>query len=298
MAKKCKHTCCSGWKMNIDQKTLSEYKNNTTPFSQTLKKGVNFKKSQFKSDKAGRCAFLNNDGLCALIINLGEESLCQVCRDHPRFRSFYNDRTETGLGFCCEEATKIILNFKDKLQPILLTDDQTDCELDFNQKNLLEFRMCALDIVQDRTLDINERIKKLLSLCNADVCYKDFGKILKTFLSFERLDKDWIKRLKSIKNAPSIKPIDQSLSIPCEQFLANEIFRHVPDAEDTMWVRARVIASLFAWWIIKSIYDLETLDKADLNTLIDVVRAYSAEVEYSEKNLDKLFNFSYKFIKL
>ena len=115
IAGECKHTCCAGWEMNIDEKSLSRYMGNETAFSYTLKKGINLKKSQFKTDKSGKCAFLNKDGLCEIILNLGEESLCQVCRDHPRFRSFLTDRIEMGLGFSCEEATRLILSYKEKI---------------------------------------------------------------------------------------------------------------------------------------------------------------------------------------
>ena len=118
VADKCKHTCCAGWEMNIDSESLSVYKKDNSAFSETLKNGINFKKSKFKCDKTKRCAFLNEQGLCEIIINLGEKSLCQVCRDHPRFRSFFDDRIETGLGFSCEEAAKIILSFKDKIDLI------------------------------------------------------------------------------------------------------------------------------------------------------------------------------------
>ena len=91
IAGKCKHTCCAGWEMCIDKESLDAYKNEASGFATTLANGINFKKSKFKSDKFGRCAFLDADGLCEIISNLGEKALCQVCRDHPRFRSFFGD---------------------------------------------------------------------------------------------------------------------------------------------------------------------------------------------------------------
>ena len=55
---------------------------------------------------------------------------------------------------------------------------------------------------------------------------------------------------------------------------------------------SRVIAR-----VINSIIKTEGIEQ-DLDQIVDVVRAYSAEVEYSQKNLDKLFNFTFKFIEL
>ncbi len=298
IAEKCQHTCCAGWEVNIDEKSLNKYNQCLSSFSHTLKKGINFKKSKFKSDKFKRCAFLNNDGLCEIIKNLGEENLCQVCTDHPRFRSFFNDRTETGLGFCCEEASRIILSYKDKIEPVLINDDEIKTELDFNQKNVLNFRNAVLQIIQDRTTCINVRIENLLKKCNATFREQDFKKILKTFLSFEKIDKNWLKRLKNIDKNFN-QTTEENLSHYCEQFLVNALYRHLSDAEDTMWVRARTIACVFSWWIVKSVIKKELTVATDIfNLTVDVVREYSTEVEYSQKNLNKLFSLSYKFIKI
>ncbi len=298
LASECKHTCCAGWKINIDKQSLNAYKTKNSDLYKWLKKGINFKKSSFKVDKKGHCAFLNQKGLCEIIIHLGEQSLCQVCKDHPRFRSFFCDRIETGLGFCCEQATKIILSFKDKIQPVLVSQDINIKQLDFNQKNVLEFRDKALKILQNRQIDINQRINELLSFCNARLELEDFSKISKKFISFEHLDKSWTARLKSLKKQ-FIKDTAPSLTLYAEQFLVNSLYRHLSDAEDTMWVRARTISCVFGWFLINSIFEQErTIVEDGFNLILDIVRAYSAEIEYSQKNLDKLYLFAYKFIQI
>ncbi len=298
IAQKCKHTCCAGWEIDIDKDSLTAYKNDKSNFSPTLKSGINFRKSKFKYDKHKRCAFLNDKGLCEIINNLGEKCLCQVCRDHPRFRSFFDDRTEMGLGFCCEEVSRIVLSFTDKIEPILISDDSIQTELDFNQKNVLNFRKKALDIIQEQSTNINDRIERLLKTCNATFSKCDLKRILKTFLSFEHIDKNWINALKSI-NVSIFKDTNNALSHYCEQFLANSLYRHLSDAEDTMWVRARTIACVVSWGIINNIVSQKLIDKQNLlDVIIDTVRTYSTEVEYSQKNLNKLFSLCYKFIKI
>lgn len=298
VAGSCKHTCCAGWEMCIDEQSLLSYKNDASEFSNALKKGINFRKSKFNADKSGRCAFLNDKGLCEIIINLGEQSLCQVCRDHPRFKSFFNDRIELGLGFCCEAAAKMILSFEDKIALIPVKDDGTVQENDFNQKNILAFREKVLLTLQDRNIPIGDRIDSLLTECKASVLDKDFSKIIKRFLSLERLNKSWTKRLKGASKNFT-KRTDEKLSLYAEQFLVNSIYRHLSDAEDTMSVRARAIACVLSWWVINSIIENEKCISIDLLTLTaDIVREFSAEVEYSQKNLDKLFGFSFKFIKI
>ncbi len=302
VASECKHTCCAGWKMNIDSDTLTAYKKVNTPFSERLNSGIDYKKSQFKADKKGRCAFLNDKNLCEIIINLGDESLCQVCRDHPRFRSFFDDRVEMGLGFSCEIATKIILSHESKIEAVLISDDNGKEENTFIQECVLKFRARALEIVQDRTLSANDRLDNLLSLCNAKLSQRDKKKILKTFLSLERLDKGWTARLKAISKKPFIMQTDDALSLYFEQFFTNSFYRYLSDAEDTISVRARAFAVVLAWWVINAIFECEkqnTLqDFTAFNLICDIVRQYSAEVEYSQKNLNKLFNFANKYIKI
>ena len=51
------------------------------------------------------------------------DRLCQICRDHPRFRNFYSDRIEIGLGLCCEEVARITIKQNSPTQLILLSDD-------------------------------------------------------------------------------------------------------------------------------------------------------------------------------
>ena len=49
VANLCKHTCCAGWEMDIDQTSLDSYKGEKSSYSSALKKGIDFKKSKFES---------------------------------------------------------------------------------------------------------------------------------------------------------------------------------------------------------------------------------------------------------
>ena len=293
IADKCKHTCCAGWDMIIDNCTLNQYKKDASNFSNTLKSGIDFKRSKFKSNKNKRCAFLNDNNLCDIILNLGENSLCQICKDHPRFRSRYGNVLETGIGFCCEEGAKLILSTEDKIELTLINDDDSD--LSFIEDCILKFRDKAVNIIQDRNIDINDRILSLLDLCSVkgDV---DFSKILKTFNSLERLNKSWSIRLKKLKGKDVSTKTGDNLALYCEQFLVNSLYRHIITAEDVIDARARAIFCVISWWIINAVYQCEREKEVDFELICDIVREFSCEVEYSQKNLIKAFAFAYKFI--
>ena len=95
---------------------------------------------------------------------------------------------------------------------------------------------------------------------------------------------------------------DDALSLYFEQFFTNSFYRYLSDAEDTISVRARAVAVVLAWWVINAIFECEkqnsNQDFGAFNLILDIVRQYSLEVEYSQKNLDKLFNFANKYIKI
>ena len=42
--------------------------------------------------------------LCRTILTLGEEKLCNICTEHPRYYEWFGSVKEGGIGLCCEEA--------------------------------------------------------------------------------------------------------------------------------------------------------------------------------------------------
>ncbi|MCQ2098091.1 MAG: flagellin lysine-N-methylase [Fibrobacter sp.] len=141
IAGKCTDTCCVGWEIDVDERTLAKYKglaelngsagksccktkdnpeencNKQKAFIKTLLE--NIEDGHFILKPGDRCPFLKEDGLCDMICNLGcngtdlddkgESVLCDICREHPRFVEVYGDVMEKGLGLCCEEAVRLLL---------------------------------------------------------------------------------------------------------------------------------------------------------------------------------------------
>lgn len=107
IAGKCTDTCCVGWEIDIDEQSLIIYNKLQGEFAKKLL--ANIEDGHFKLLPGDRCPFLKEDGLCDMICNLGESSLCNICREHPRFVEVYGDIMERGLGLCCEEAVRLLL---------------------------------------------------------------------------------------------------------------------------------------------------------------------------------------------
>ncbi|MBQ6720702.1 MAG: flagellin lysine-N-methylase [Clostridia bacterium] len=125
----CRHTCCEGWEIDIDDEALARYQAMDGEFGERLRNCIALQpEPHFELLPGERCPLLRADGLCDLIAEKGEECLCQICRDHPRFRNYWSDRVETGLGMACEEAARLILSADHPIRLIQIGEDAEEPE--------------------------------------------------------------------------------------------------------------------------------------------------------------------------
>lgn len=73
LAGDCKHSCCIGWEIDIDADTLEYYNSVEGDFGKRLKNNISHNEDTafFAMDSCGRCPFLNEKGLCDIMLNLG-----------------------------------------------------------------------------------------------------------------------------------------------------------------------------------------------------------------------------------
>ena len=111
LAGACRHTCCRGWEIDVDEESAARYRTAEGAIGERLRANLETDETgtHFRLDAQERCPFLNGEGLCDLILEMGEDALCQICRDHPRFRNFYSDHVEIGLGLVCEAAARQVV---------------------------------------------------------------------------------------------------------------------------------------------------------------------------------------------
>ena len=116
IADKCEDTCCAGWKIVIDKKSLNKYKHVKGKFWFTMLKSVDWIRGIFRQDKEKRCAFLNDCNLCEMYANLGEKSLCKTCRLYPRHVEKFEDVREITLSVSCPEVARILMEKKEPVR--------------------------------------------------------------------------------------------------------------------------------------------------------------------------------------
>ena len=110
VADKCTDSCCIGWEIDIDNVTRDKYKALDTPLGREICEKTSH--GCFPLSENGRCVFLDEGGLCRIISELGDEHLCDICREHPRYYGVSKDGYEGGLGLGCEESARMILSLR------------------------------------------------------------------------------------------------------------------------------------------------------------------------------------------
>ncbi len=154
----CTDTCCAGWEIDVDDVTYDKYQKLPLPLREYIcsQIGEEGESHFFRLREGRRCPFLNQDNLCDIFIQAGEDYLCDICREHPRFYNWIGSYTEVGLGLCCEEAQRLILQSS---QPAVFEETGEDIESeDILLELLLEARKALFAIVQNRELPIFARM--------------------------------------------------------------------------------------------------------------------------------------------
>ena len=283
LAADCRHSCCIGWEIDIDEDSLARHDAVSGPMGQRLQESIDRTDTpHFRLDAEERCPFLNVEGLCDLICTMGEDALCQICADHPRFRNCFSHCTELGLGLVCEGAAELVLSQTAPMELICLSDDGTDCQPDEDEAELLQLRRTAMQIAQDRGFSIWERMEHLTEFFDLPII-EDAKRWAKTYLALERLDKGWTVLLKQLEAAPPAACCDTQ-DLPAEQLLVYFLYRHVPAA---LWDGDPYSKIAFA---VLSTHMILWLHAATELPLQELARMYSGEVEYSDENLEILWD--------
>lgn len=297
IADKCKHSCCIGWVIDVDADTLEYYHTVDGELGERLKMGIDEESetAHFILGEGERCPFLNQNGLCDLITELGEESLCQICTDHPRYRNFYADRTEIGLGLCCEAAGELILKRQEKTTLVVLEDDGEKEEPDVADVSLLNWREELFSIAQNRSMSIEERTVAILKAAEIPIPERSLAEWADIYLELERLEAPWTDRLMELKETDlsDVPDLDTpEWNVAFEQLLVYFLYRQLPFALDDGEYEGRAAFCVLSYRIIRELCRVHTVLHGDvsLDDLVEIARQYSAEIEYSDENVETLLD--------
>ncbi|MBQ7909879.1 MAG: flagellin lysine-N-methylase [Clostridia bacterium] len=307
IAAACKHSCCVGWEIDVDADTLAYYDTVTGEMGKRLRASIDHEADPpcFRLTPDERCPFLNESGLCDLITELGEESLCHICDDHPRFRNVLSDRVELGLGLCCEAAAELILSQTEPFSVVELPPEKAARErhahedseaLDDLTDALIAHRKALLPLLTDRTKPLADRIRHVFHECDIDLSengtdtFGSFSAIAALLRDMERLDPAWDAYLDALEELTEDPPaeLNGEASVAYENLICYFLYRYMTtDAE--YWPNAKRTRTAFAVLCALIIHAIHRATGGkDLDSLCETARMFSCEIEYSEENLERL----------
>lgn len=291
IADKCRHSCCVGWEIDIDEDSLDRYRAIEGEMGRRLASCIeeNEDGAHFALDANERCPFLNENGLCDLYTALGEDSLCEICTEHPRFRNFFADRTEIGIGLCCEAAAKLILEQPMPFSLVTLFDDGEEEESDDFEEWLISHRSALLDKVWGAG-STSQACDLLLS--EEGLCFQNPDNWVRHLQELEQLDPAWGHLLHDLSQADETvwQEFPSLLDRPLRNLLAYFLYRHLAGAQDGQDAHLRVGFACLAPKVISAlcVRKQRCTGDCDFNDLLEFARMYSSEIEYSEDNTQAL----------
>ncbi|MBQ4325267.1 MAG: flagellin lysine-N-methylase [Clostridia bacterium] len=284
----CRHSCCVGWEIDIDEQTLALYEGMEGALGDRLRRSVCYDGTpHFALSEGERCPHLNREGLCDVILEAGEGALCQICADHPRFYHEGAYGCEVGLGLCCEAAAELILSRQDPVT--LVRQDGTPLVMRPSYRNTL------FQILQNRTQTVPMRMRLLLALAGGGEMPSLGGLYDEVFSQMEYMDVPHTPRLlrdacHRYENAATWQGQEALFG---EQLLHYFIYRYVTPG---LRREARCAATRFSVTSVRVIAALAYLMAEGAPRLCDWVEAarlYSSEIEYSLDNVKQLMQARY-----
>lgn len=164
LAGACPDSCCQDWQVQVDTRHAALYSQLPGPLGEQLRSVLRQEDGDiYMSIQDGRCPMWRRDGLCSIQAQLGEQALCDTCREFPRLTHDYGDFVELGLELSCPEAARLILNTPEA--PLLTQDVPGGAVPDYDPQDmtlLKESRTQALSLLQDGQPHPGQALAQLL----------------------------------------------------------------------------------------------------------------------------------------
>lgn len=159
----CPDTCCIGWLIEIDDDAYERFMKMEGEFGKRVRANIITREDGrfFALNQDGRCAFLNENNLCEMVLKMGDKALCSLCDNYPRVGVEFGELRELCLSMSCPEAARLILSSR---EPVCFGEwqqkepaENEDFTKDKVFTELLEARDVLFGILQNRDLSIADR---------------------------------------------------------------------------------------------------------------------------------------------
>ena len=265
-ADKCKHSCCKGWEIDIDEETAGKYLAMTGELGAEIRQNIGKNEDSyfFKLTEDERCPFLQKNGLCKIILNIGEENICEICTMHPRFFTMLDDVELCGVGLSCEKTCELLLG--DEKDLVFYIED-TEEELSFSE---------VLAVIG---LNLPNEMQEFSLAVNAE----NINKVLEIMAKTEPIDENWSKELSIMQDMDNVELKAKEYLENSDKNILNKIYQYILYRQLERLVDIDMEALInYAQYSILFII-LHTMISKELG---ESVRRWSEQIEYDTDNVD------------
>ena len=281
-ANQCHHTCCQKWTIDVDEETAKLYQTLPTPLGEDLRKFMTVDDEGYYfmfSDKQPTCPLLREDGLCRVVLELGEDSLCDTCHMHPRFYKYIEDLELCGVGLSCEESVeKLLATEGDQL---LFTIEDDGDEFTAEDRPVLE------NIFDLLALGINPAICQFTLNHSIHYCQE----LVTVYKKTEPIDEEWTKQLAHLEamlsSTTASTTIDLLKADTIDVSALNKVYQYI------LYRQIDMLAEYSLESLVRYAFDATVfiaLLTHQFGNLPEQIRRWSEQIEYDEDNVAFLFN--------
>ena len=281
-ANQCHHTCCQKWTIDVDEETAKLYQTLPTPLGEDLRKFMTVDDEGYYfmfSDKQPTCPLLREDGLCRVVLELGEDSLCDTCHMHPRFYKYIEDLELCGVGLSCEESVeKLLATEGDQL---LFTIEDDDDEFTAEDRPVLE------NIFDLLALGINPAICQFTLNHSIHYCQE----LVTVYKKTEPIDEEWTNQLAHLEAMLSSTTASTTMDLlkadTIDVSALNKVYQYI------LYRQIDMLAEYSLESLVRYAFDATVfiaLLTHQFGNLPEQIRRWSEQIEYDEDNVAFLFN--------
>ena len=277
-ADQCENTCCQLWTIDIDEPTAERYHSMTGSLGESLRQAITVddEGSHFIFSKAQpMCPLLNEKGLCKVVLELGEEGLCDTCHMHPRFYKYIEDLELCGVGLSCEASVELLAQ-QEPMDFLLFTIEDDHNEFNSEERLTLHniFELLAFD------LDPN------LFQYTPKPSKQSFKELLDLYKQTEPIDENWTAQVNTLSS--KLDQLIASVQTYIQQedmSLFNKVYQYILYRQIDM-LSDYSLESILAY--AKDATDYILIASALEGQPLKQVARWSQQIEYDEDNVELL----------
>ena len=277
-ADRCENTCCQLWTIDIDETTAERYHSMIGPLGESLRQAITVddEGSHFVfSKEQPMCPLLNEQGLCKVVLELGEEGLCDTCHMHPRFYKYIEDLELCGVGLSCEASVELLAEDTQSNQVIFTIEDD-DGEFSPDE------RLGIHNIFELLAFDIDPALFQYTPSPNAQY----YTELLELYSTTEPIDEEWTAQINVLsRDIDMVITAVQTYIATHDMGLFNKVFQYI------LYRQIDMLADYSLETLItyaKDGVEYILMTSALEGKVLKQIARWSQQIEYDEDNVELL----------